>query len=110
MEPITLVSLAALVVKVVSAIKMAGKDWNALVTQALTWAVGVAVLALAANADLTAGIVVYDGAPPLGDLDFGSVVLAGLALASLGSFAYDYKKARDNTDSAAEPRLLPPGT
>lgn len=106
MEPFTLAALAALVVKIVSVVKSLGKDRNAVVTQALTWAVGVAVAFLAAHADLTSALVVADR--QLGSLDAGSLVLVGLSLSSLGSFAYDVKKSVDGTDSAAEPRLLPP--
>lgn len=110
MEPLTLASLAALVVKIVGVIKSIGKDTNAVVTQVLTWAVGIAVLFLAAAADVTDGIVLFAGVPALGLLDGASLVLVGLSLASLGSFAYDYKKARDGNDSAREPRLLGPNT
>ena len=106
MDVITLASLAALVVKVTTVIKAAGKDWNVVATQAVTWAVAVAVLFLAAAADLTAGLVIYDGAPALGELDGASLFLASLAFGSLGSVAYDTRKALDSTDSAAEPRLL----
>lgn len=106
MEVFTLLTLAALVIKIVTVIKSIGKDNNMVLTQLVVWVVGIAVLILAANAEITEGIVVFNGAPPLGDLDFGSIVLAGLALGSTGSFAYDYKKARDSSDSATEPALL----
>lgn len=106
MEVITLVTLMALVVKITSVVKAIGKDNNAVVTQLVTWAVGVAVLFLAAQATITSGIVVFDGIPALGDLDNASLVLVGLSYASGGSFAYDLKKAIDSSDSAAEPSLL----
>lgn len=108
MEPLTLTALAALVVKITSVLKAAGKDWNYVVTQAVTWVVGILVLVLAANADLTENLVLFDGAQRLGVLNGASLVLAGLAFSSLGSFAYDVKKAVDVSDSAAEQRLLPP--
>lgn len=107
MEVFTLLTLTALVVKIVSVIKSIGKDNNMVATQVVTWVVGVAVLGLASQADITRAIVIFQGAPVLGDLNFASLVLAGMSLASTGSFAYDYKKARDSTDSAAEPALLP---
>lgn len=107
MEVFSLLTLAALVIKIVSVIKAIGKNNNLVLTQVVVWVVGIGVLLLAANSGLTAGISIFTGAPPLGDLDIGSVVLAGLALGSTGSFAYDYKKARDNADSAVEPALVP---
>lgn len=106
MEPLTLGALAALVVKVTSVLKALGKDTNLVVTQAATWAVSVAVFFLAASADVTAGLVLYDGVAPLGELDGPSVVLAGLAFGSLGSFGYDVRKSIDANDSAREPKLL----
>lgn len=104
MDVITLASLAALVVKIVSVAKALGKDTNYVLTQALTWLVSIALLFVAANATLTEQLVFAEHA--LGSLDGWSLVLAGLQLGSLGSFAYDVKKAVDRSDSAAEPKLL----
>lgn len=106
MEVFGLLTLAALVIKVVSVIKAFGKDPNLVITQTSTWFVGIAVLFLAAYSDLGENIEVFG--TRLGDFDALSIVLAGLALGSTGSFAYDYKKAHDNTDSAVEPSLTGP--
>lgn len=104
MDPITLVALGALAVKAVSTVKYAlARDTGATVTQVLTWLVGIGVIALAAQADIAAGIDI--GGTPLGMLDFPSQVLVGLSLSSAGSFAYDVKRAIDGSDSAAEPPL-----
>lgn len=106
MDALTLAALAALAVKVMTVVKSIGKDNNKAITQTATWVVGIGVVALGAHSGVTSDIVVF-GAHRLGDLDFGSTVLAGMSLSSVGSFAYDVKSAVDNTDSAAEPALLP---
>lgn len=106
MDVITLAALAALAIKIVSVIKAVGKDNNLVVTQVLTWVVGIGVLFLAAEAELTEHLHLFAGAAELGKLDPPSLILAGLQLSSLGSFAYDVRKAIDNGDTAREPRLL----
>lgn len=106
MEAIGFLALAALVVKVVGVIKALGKDNNFVLTQCVTWAVGVAVLLLAGQAEVTQALVIPGFGVALGTMDVASVILAGLLLGSTGAFAYDFKKARDNTDSAVEPSLL----
>lgn len=106
MEVFTLAALAALVVKATSVLKFArAGQWGDVGTQVVAWAIGAGLALLAAAANAMANIDVNGVA--LGDLDKPSAVLLGFALASVGSFAYDYKKARDATTSAAEPPLMP---
>lgn len=108
MEALGFAALAALVIKIVSVVKAIGKDNNIVATQVVVWAVGIIVLFLAGEADVTSGMVIPGFSDiHLGDLDAASIVLAGLALGSSGAFAYDVKKAVDNSDSATEPALLP---
>jgi hypothetical protein len=106
-EVAILAGLALAVNKTVSVIKSFGKDTNAVVTQVLVWVIGVAAIFVAGQADITADLAVPGLTGVLGDLDFASVVLAGWILGSTGSFAFDIRKAIDNSDSAAEPSLLP---
>lgn len=104
MEVFTLATLAALVWKFVSVVKMiTGKDLTGTITQALTWAAGIIAVVIAAQADAVSATQVFGSA--LGDLDGWSQVLAGLMLASGASVGYDVKKALDNTDSSSEPKL-----
>lgn len=106
MEVFTLATLAALVWKVVSIVKMAtGKDYTPVITQGLTWLAGIIAVILAAQTDVAESVAVF-GTTTLGQLDGWSQVLVGLTLSSAGSVAYDYKKAIDNTDSASEPPLM----
>lgn len=108
MEVITLASLVALGNKLTAFLKsITNKDWNAVITQLVHWAGMTIVIALAATADIANNLVLFSGVPPLKDLDFGSILLAGMSLGSLGSVVYDFKKARDNTDGASEPALVP---
>jgi hypothetical protein len=105
MEVFSAASLAALVWKFISVVKMVtGKDLTGVVTQALTWAAGIIAVVLAAQADVSASLTVFGG-QALGALDGWSQILAGLALASAASATYDVKKAIDNTDSSSEPKL-----
>ncbi len=107
MEVIGIATLAALVIKIVTVVKAFGKDWNKVLTQAVTWAVGIFVVWLGGEADVTAGLMLWDDVS-LAALDGASIVLVGIQIASLGSFGYDVKKAVDRSDTAAEPPLLGP--
>lgn len=107
----TAVLLAALVWKVIDffrGLTNFSTQKSTVITQACAWVAGIIVIALAAHAQVAAGIVMPGFSQPLGDLDFGSVVLIGLVTASFGSTLVDVKQAIDNTDSASKPSLLPP--
>lgn len=108
MEVVTFTSLIALGNKFTAFLKsITNKDWNAVITQLVHWAGMTGVILLAASADIANNLVPFNGAPALKDLNFGSIVFAGMSLGSLGSVIYDFKKARDNTDGATEPALIP---
>jgi hypothetical protein len=103
-EPLTLVALALLAAKGVSTVKYAlARDFASTSTQVLSWAFGVAVIALAAQADIAAGLDI--AGTPLGQLDFPSQIFVGLSLGSAGSTVVDFRKAIDQSDSAREPAL-----
>lgn len=105
MEVIGLASLIALAWKFVDFIKyIKTRDVNGAVTQAATWVAGIVVVFLAASADITSTLEI--GGFALGEVNVWSKVLIGLSLLSLGSVAYDFKKAIDNTDSAHTPSLM----
>lgn len=109
MQVITLASLIALGMRMVSFTKfLRAKDWNSVSTQAYTWAIGVLLVFLAGMADITNNLVLFKGVPPLTDINSASKVLLGLMFLSLGSQVYEFKKAFDRQDSAAEPALLGP--
>lgn len=107
MEALGFLALAALVIKITSVIKSIGKDNNMVVTQLVVWVVGIIVLFLGAEAEITETLIIPGlTATPLGDMDTASIILAGFILGSSGAFAYDVKKAIDGSDSATEPALL----
>lgn len=107
MEALTLVALAALVVKVMTVIKSVGKDNRAVATQAVTWVVGIVVAFLAAHAKVASDLVVF-GSFRLGDLDASSLILVGVSLGSLGStLLHDFPNAIDNQSTVVEPKLGP---
>lgn len=100
----------ALVLKFTDFLKgLTNRDWNKVVTQLVTW--GGATLALfLAGATQWAGDIVIVGTQKLADYNFADTLLAGTAIGSVGSVVFDLKKAFDNTDSAAEPPLVPPSS
>ncbi len=109
MEVLTLTSLIAMGMRLVSFLKyLRAKDWNSVVTQASSWAAGIAIVFLAGAADITAKLVLFPGVPTLSDVNAASKVLLGMMFLSLGSQVYEFKKAIDRNDNAAEPALLPP--
>lgn len=109
MEVLTLASLIALGMRLVSFFKyVRAKDWNASFTQATVWGCGVLLVFLAGAADITNKLVLWDGVPALSDINSASKVLLGMMLLSTGSVVYEFKKAFDRNDSAAEPALLSP--
>lgn len=108
MEFVPAIAMLALVLKVVDFLRYArARDYNGVLTQAVTWVAGVVVLLLVAKTTWAAMISV--AGVPLGKLGFWSIVFAGLTVSSGASVVNDYRKALDNTNSAAIPTLLPPG-
>lgn len=109
MEVLTLASLIALGMRLVSFFKyLRARDWNASFTQAVVWSSGILLTFLAGMADITNKIVLWEGVPTLSDVNAASKILLGMMLLSTGSVVYEFKKAFDRNDSAAEPALLPP--
>lgn len=99
--------LAFAINKSVSVIKaLFNKETNTVVTQVAVWLVGFAGLTLAAHAAVTEAFALPGFTQPLGDLDAASLGVLAWILGATGSFAYDVKKALDNSDSAAETKLL----
>lgn len=102
---VPLVAALALVWKLVDFAKQVRvKDVDAVVTQLVTWVAGVVVTFILASSDFGDGIQVAHNA--LGRLNGWSLVLVGLTIASTGSVGYDFKRAVDRTDSAAQPSLV----
>lgn len=107
MEALTLASLIALGMRIVSFLKfIRAKDWNSVATQAAAWVAGVVVVFIAAEADIVQNLKVAGFA--LADINDWSKVLLGMMFLSLGSTAYQLTKALDNSQSAEEPALVPP--
>lgn len=108
LQAFTAATLLALAAKVTSVIKYAtAGQWRDVATQLVTWVVTVAALLIGAQAEVAQGIVIW-GERTLADLDVWSLILVGLSIGSGASFAYDFKKAIDGTDSASEPPLTGP--
>lgn len=100
-----LVVALALVWKVVDFVKhVRVRDIDAVVAQASVWVAGVIVTFLLAATDFASGVDIGDRS--LDGLNAWSLVLLGLSIGSTGSVAYDFKRAFDNSDSAAMPSLV----
>lgn len=105
MDFVPLVAALALTWKIVDFIKqLRVRDWNAAVTQAAVWVAGVLVIWLLAGTDFASGVKI--GNMVLSHLNAASLVLVGLSVGASGSVAYDFKRALDGSDSAAQPALL----
>lgn len=105
MEFVPMLAALALAWKIVDWLKqLRVRDWNAVVTQTAVWGAGVLVVFLLAHSDFASGITVGD--LNLDALNGWSLALVGLNIGSLGSVAYDYKRALDSSDSAAQPSLV----
>lgn len=105
MEGITAVLLIALIWKIVDWAKLLlAADWIGARTQVVVWLVATLVVWLGAQANLTETLTLI-GDRPLGALDVGSVILAGLLIGSGASSTVDIKKAIDGSDTARKPPL-----
>lgn len=106
-----LAGVAFAVNKTVSVIKaIFNKNANTVVSQVLVWVVGIAGVVLMAHAKLSSDLVIPGLGRSLGGLDTSSHVLLGWILGGSGSFAFDFTKAVDNTNTAVEAPLLTPKT
>lgn len=76
-------------------------------TQLLAWLGAVAVVFLYGASDF--GVTIDLGGVALSDVNGWTKVLVGLVIGSGASLVKDHVKARDNTDSAKVPPLIPPG-
>jgi hypothetical protein len=83
------------------------RQWGAVVSQLLAWALGVLVVVVWARSRIY-GTTVELGSGTLHDADWWSLVIIGVAVSSSGGIVSDLVKARDNTQSAATPPLVPP--
>lgn len=107
----TLAGVLALTWKVVSTLKSAtNRRWGDVLTQVVTWLGCLVVLILAAEAELVEAVKLNENGATLGSIDFASKLYLALFVGSGASVAYDVKKAVDRSDSAVEPKLLPPSS
>jgi hypothetical protein len=103
-----LVVLPLLLLKLLDFVRYAkAGDVNGIVTQALAWVGGVLLMLLLARTGFADQMPM--GGYLLSKSGFWDQVYLGLAVGSTGSAIKDYFKARDNSNSAAIPTLLPAG-
>lgn len=109
---VTFTSVAALGATIYTAVNLIryarNADWNGVVTLIVACLVGIGIVWLAAQADITENLLLVEDGQRLGLLDGPSLILAGVALASLSSAFTDIRKALDGSDSAAKPTLVHP--
>lgn len=107
-EFVPVVALGLFITKFIDVLRYArNRDLNGVVTQLTVWASGAVGFLWVARTQWAAGIIVAGA--PVSKLSFWSLVFAGASIASGMSVLVDFKKAVDNTNSAAIPTLLPPG-
>lgn len=102
-----LVALGTIVFCLINFLKAARVgDWSSVTTQLAAWVAGVVGVVLAAHTDFAHGIAFGDFT--LNNVNGPSQVFLGLVASSALGVVTELKKAIDNTDSAAQPPLLPP--
>lgn len=107
MEALTIAGIVTLGMKFLDFVKfLRAANWNAVITQAASWLIGIALVFLVSAANIAEGLDLGFGMT-LQDMDAASKVIAGLGLLSVGSVVVDFRKATDKTDSAVTPSLLP---
>lgn len=84
---------------------LTNKQWNAAVTQLYAWLVGIVLVVLTSAADVFEGFALPGMTVPVGDMDFGSLLVVGMSMSSLMGVGFDFKKAIDGSDSAVVPPL-----
>ena len=80
------------------------KAWNGFLTLVLTAAIGVGTVFLFSGTQWADEVKLGD--EQFSKLGWGSLVTFGLVASSFGALLYDVKKAIDNTDTAATPRII----
>lgn len=107
MEFVLALALPVLVWKFTDFLKaVRNSDWNAVVTQLITWLAALGALGVVAATSFGDTIPVPGTDLMVGSLGFMECVLVAITAGSGASAAYDVKKALDNTDSAVTPPLV----
>ena len=107
MDFVPLLAAVTLIWKVVDFARfIRAKDVDSALVQVVVWVVGVAVTFLLAGTNWADAIVLGDVG--IGNMTWQSLLLVGLSLGSSASALVDFKRAFDNSDSAAVPRRAVP--
>lgn len=97
--------MTATVWKFIDLVKLVtARMWVPAITQVLVWLAGISVAVLYASSDFGSTVDIGTG-QTLDTVNGATLVLVGIALGSIASAAVDFKKARDNNDSAVVPPL-----
>lgn len=103
-EFLPLAAAGALLLKAVDMLKYLMNQDKRWVTQLVVWVAGIGLTFLLAESTFGPSIEIANHS--LASLNGAARILAGLSLASLTSVTVDFKKAFDNSDSAATPPLV----
>lgn len=107
MDFVPLIAAALIVAAGVDILRNArGKDWNSVITQLVSWGVGIGVAVLLAGSDFADAIKLGDTGVTLGSANTFSVVLFGMFFGATANKLVDTLKAIDNTDSQKKPPLV----
>lgn len=106
MEFFGVAALIAMVYAVVNFLKyVTSGHYREALTQVVVWFAGLFCVWLFSAASATAALSIGDTGFTLGSLDWAGRVIAGFGFGSIATGFNDYKKARDDSDSAAVPPL-----
>lgn len=106
----TTLAVGAVIYMAVNLLKyLRARNWDGVVTLLVAAVIGIGIACWMANSDLTETLRPVQDGQPLGDMDFGSLALFGVALSSTFSVVTDFIKGIDNSNTAAKPSLIPGG-
>jgi len=104
---LALVALALAASQVFGLVKyLLARQWNGAVSTAVYFFATWGLLALAASSDYVGTATIPALGSTLQSLDGASLAMVSLGAFGVGGFLFDRTKARDNSQSAAEPSLL----
>lgn len=81
---------------------------NGLLTMVIALLAGIFSVGLYSMSILANTVPIPGTKYTLANVDFGAIIILGVAVGSIATVVVDFIKARDASDSAKKPKLIPP--
>lgn len=82
------------------------RDWNGVLAILIAFLSGIVAVTLAAHSNVTGQLHLIQDGPTLENVDGAGLVMLGVAVGAAAPVLVDFIKSRDNSDSAAKPKLV----